>query len=218
MDVINLGYAKGEVEPDKELGCKVDNIIIPLQKIQSRTFFDHFNAISATEPVSSFRLKRLFNLNNDECRSVYELPFKVTLDSRLRWLQHRITHGILVTNRWLHWVGIKDDDTCMYCDHVETFAHLYTGCDVINIFWDDISANISFMSRLNVFEKLHGHIGKIENFMLINQWLITACQCIYVCRGTCKVPNFYHFKKMIAVTMAHEKVNAIEQDKINLYL
>ena len=70
---------------------------IPLQQIQSCTFYDHFNAISSTEPVSSFRLKRLFNLNNDECRSLYELPFKVTLDGRLRWLQYRIIHGILVT-------------------------------------------------------------------------------------------------------------------------
>ena len=62
LDAINLGYAKGEVEPDKELGCNVDNILIPLQKIQSRTFYGHFNAISSSEPVSSFRLKRLFNL------------------------------------------------------------------------------------------------------------------------------------------------------------
>ena len=56
--------------------------------------------------------------------------------------------------------------TPQYCDPVETIAHLYTGCDVINIFWDDISANISFMPRL---EKLHGHISIIENFMFINK-------------------------------------------------
>ena len=103
----------------------------------------------------------LFNLNDDECRSVYELPFKVALDSRLRWLQYRITHGFLVTNSWLQRVGIKDDDTCMYCDQVETIAHLYTGCDVMNLLWDDISANISVMPKLNVFEKLYGHIGII---------------------------------------------------------
>ena len=106
----------------------------------------------------------------------------------------------------------------MYRDQVETIAHLYTGCDVINIFWDDISANISFMPRLNVFEKLYGHIGIIENFMLINQLLIIARQCIYVCKGTGKVPNFYHFKNMIAVTMTLEKVNAIQQDKIDVFL
>ena len=123
-------------------------------------------------------------------------------------------YGILVANSWLHRVGIKDDDTCMYCDQVETIAHLYTGCDVINIFWD-ISANISFMPKLNVFEKLYSHIGIIDNFMLINQLLIIARQCIYVCRGTGNVPSF---KNMITVTMALEKVNAIQQDKIDLYL
>ena len=83
---------------------------------------------------------------------------------------------------------------------------------------DDTSANISSMPRLSVFEKLYGHIGIIENFMLITQLLIIARQCIYVCRGTGKVPNFYHFKNMIAVTMALEKVNAIQQDKIDFYL
>ena len=46
-----------------------------------------------------------------------------------------------MTNSWLHKVGIKDDDTCTYCDQVETIAHLYTGCDVINLFLDDISAS-----------------------------------------------------------------------------
>ena len=48
--------------------------------------------------------------------------------------------------------------------------------------------------------------------------LIIARQCIYVCRGIGKVPNFHHFKNMIAVTMALMKVNAIQQDKIDLYL
>ena len=218
LDVINLGYVKGVVEPEKELGCNVNNLFIPLQKIQSRIFYDHFNAISSIEPVTSFRLKRMFNLNNNDCCSVYELPFKVTLDSKLRWLQYRIIHGILVTNSWLHRVGIKDDNTCVFCDQVETIVHLYTECDVINMFWDDVSATISFMPRLNVFEKLYGLISLTDNNMLINQLLIIARQCIYVSRGTGKVPNFHHFKNMIVATMALEKVIAIQQDKIDLYL
>ena len=74
------------------------------------------------------------------------------------------------------------------------------------------------MPRLSVFENLYCHIGIIENFMLITQLLIIARQCIYVCRGSDKVPNFYHFKNMLAVIMVLEKVNAIQQDKIDFYL
>ena len=54
--------------------------------------------------------------------------------------------------------------------------------------------------------------------MLINYLLIIARQYIYVCRGTGKVHNFHYFKNMIAVTMALEKVNAIQQDKSDLFL
>ena len=111
------------------MGCTLSHKFIPLDKIKSRDFYNHYNSNDYT--VCSFKLKNTFHLDDIDCNNVYELAFKVTLDSKLRWLQHRILHGILVTNSWLCKVGIKDDNTCVYCDQDESIVHLYTSCNVV---------------------------------------------------------------------------------------
>lgn len=89
-----------------------------------------------------------------------------------------ITHGMLVTNSR---VGIKDDDTCMFCYQKKkkknNCSFVYC-CNVINTFWDAVVTNIRFMLPLSVFSKLYGHFEENENFTIINQLLIIARRCI----------------------------------------
>jgi len=207
-----------QVETDKGVGCHLDDTFITLDKVKSRDFYRYFNSKCSTEPVSSARLKRVFSLDNNECCSVYEIPFICTLDSRLRWLQYRITHGILVTNSWLKTVGIKDVDTCVYCDQRETIEHLYTECNVVNTFWSDVGSMIHFLPNLNSFVKLYGHIASGDKFHLINQVLLIARQCIYVCRCVGKIPTLNFFKNLLKVTMCLERVIALKRDKLDFHL
>ena len=122
------------------MGCTLSHKCIPLDKIKSCDFYNHYNSNDYIAPVCYFKLNFfsssrpdifVSDLDDIDCKNVYELAFKVTLDSKLRWLQYRILHGILVTNSWLCKVGIKDDNTCVYCDQDESIVHLYTSCNVV---------------------------------------------------------------------------------------
>ena len=207
---------KGDIDVD--YGCYLNDTFVTFDKVKSHDFYQHFLLKSAVEPSSSYRLKRVYHASDIECMCVYELPFKVTLDCKLRWLQYRITHGILVTNSWLHKIGFVEDDKCVFCDSSETIEHLYTECTVVNTFWNDISNWANFMPELNDFKKLYGDISTDDHLTLINQLLLIARHCIYVSRCTEKNPTLNHFKNMIKVTMCLEKVIALKYDKMNFHL
>ena len=64
------------------------------------------------------------------------LPWKTTIDSRLRWMQFRINHFILPTNKWLHRIGLVDSPICKRCNtHIETMDHMIVECPKVNEFW-----------------------------------------------------------------------------------
>jgi hypothetical protein len=58
-------------------------------------------------------------------KKVYNLPFKVTKNTKLQWLQNRINHHILVTNYFLLKVKIIDNPDCTFCHtKSETVLHI----------------------------------------------------------------------------------------------
>ena len=202
---------------DDNILCKV-NCYIPLSKIKSRDFYQHFNSSNYTDPTCNVNLRQKFNLSNEECKKVFELPFKVTLDSKLRWLQYRIIHGILVTNKWLFKVGISVSDKCVYCDEVETIDHIFTSCHVVKKFWDSICAHLSFMPDLNDFGKIYGVLEPSDNQALFNQILIIIRQCIYNSKHKGVVPNLSLLKNMIKNTVRIEENIAKKIDKLHIHV
>ena len=61
-----------------------------------------------------------------------------------------------------------------------SIVHLYSSCQVINIFWDDIFTNINAMANsLTPFKKLITGTYGNKNYTLINKLLIIGRCCIY---------------------------------------
>ena len=67
------------------------------------------------------------------------MPFKVTKEISLRWLQVRINHRILGTNYYLsnkNQVNLVESDRCTFCqEHVETIKHIFGECEQVEYFW-----------------------------------------------------------------------------------
>ena len=58
-------------------------------------------------------------------KKVYNLPFKVTKNTKLQWLQNRINHHILVTNYFLLKVKIIDNPDCTFCHQIRNCPTSY---------------------------------------------------------------------------------------------
>ena len=60
---------------------------------------------------------------------IFELPFKITRDSKLQWLQFQTLHRILPTNYYLHKLKLIESPNCSFCrKHPETIDHLFVEC------------------------------------------------------------------------------------------
>ena len=70
-------------------------------------------------------------------RAVYELPFKITIENKLRSFQFKLIHNILPTNQRLWKMNVKSSPKCEQCDApCETTSHLFYECPAVKMFWE----------------------------------------------------------------------------------
>ena len=76
---------------------------------------------------------------NISTKAVYELPFKVTMENKLRCFQYKVVHNILPTNSNLYNMKLRTSPSCDCCSHPhENLVHLLYECPVIQIFWQRV--------------------------------------------------------------------------------
>ena len=58
--------------------------------------------------------------------NTYRLPFLCTTETKLRVFQFKFLHRRIATNDFLHKIGIRQVDSCSFCDNTtETLVHLF---------------------------------------------------------------------------------------------
>ena len=67
--------------------------------------------------------------------AVYELPFKITIENKLRSFQFKLIHNILPTNQRLWKMNVNSSPKCEQCDaHCETISHMFYECPAVKRF------------------------------------------------------------------------------------
>ena len=71
---------------------------------------------------------------------VYSLPFKITLDTKLREFHYKILHRIYYTTVMLFKFGLSETPLCYFCDEeLETLEHFLFHCKKVNTFWNELN-------------------------------------------------------------------------------
>ena len=71
-----------------------------------------------------------------EWENIFELPFKVSQESKLWWLQFRILHRLFPYNYYLHRLKLVDSQLCAFCKRdLETIDHLFVECPCVKELW-----------------------------------------------------------------------------------
>ncbi len=166
-----------------------------------------------TVPTGQIKWSNILEIEESQWREIFSLPFKLTANTKLQWLQFRINHYILATNKYLCKVNITDDPNCTFCkDEVETIEHLFWNCDVIQNFVEQIDnwllsngVSIPFTKTRFIFGNT-SHVVKGEASNLI---ILSIKQYIYNTRCykkklslhafIAKLKDFYNLEKCIAV-------------------
>ena len=129
-------------------------------------------AISKIDWIKSFKILKL------SCK-----------DTKLYWLQFRINHSTLTTDRSVSKYNGEQSHLCTFCKgYSETIQHLFWTCPKVNIFWKNIeriinnrcahSHNFHFNEKLVLF----GHSAEVQTDIICDLIGLIAKYYIYRCK------------------------------------
>jgi hypothetical protein len=193
---------------------------ILLQDRGCRNIYDSF-CVKKVLPNARLKWENEIISHHINWKMVYQLPFKISKDSKLQWFQYRINNRILGTNYLLKKMGIKGNDSCTFCgSSPETLSHLFWDCDIVKNFWKNIQDWVNQTCPFIRLElsKQDAILGNLKHSVAISNIILIARLHIYQNKMKLDRPSIQSFKKNVSLLFATEKYNAIKQlniDKFN---
>ncbi len=150
---------------------------------------------------------------------VFRLPFKTTLDTQLRFFQYRINHRILGTNSLLHKIGIRNTNSCTFCQREsETIEHLLWNCPITQTFissfknWVINNCNSINTIDLTIASFL---FGTMQYGTVFNKILMRTKLYIYKCKMREITPAINGLKFDIRYLFDIENTIALKESNLN---
>ncbi len=158
-------------------------------------------------------------MSDVECSNLFLLPFKVTLDTKLRWFQYRVVHNILPTNAWLKKIGITNSDFCTFCQRdKETVKHLFVECNKVIDIWQQIRNKWTILRGLNTFNICYGMLDSgNDNFMVINHITFMFKWYVYKYRVNQTNFSFNAFIRLVDSTIELEYFCAQRKSALDIH-
>jgi len=76
------------------------------------------------------------NAHEDLWPNIFYNAFNTTQDTKLQTFQFKIIHRLIVCNKKLSDMKIKDDPKCDHCDEIDDLLHFFLFCPKANQFWN----------------------------------------------------------------------------------
>ena len=92
------------------------------------------------QPTAQKSMESVLQRNTTDWATVYLLPQKTTIESRVRIFQYKILNNILYLNNRLHKFGYIESPLCSLSNSErETMTHLFCHCSKTIQFWSSLS-------------------------------------------------------------------------------
>ena len=120
---------------------RIEGKKVNFQNLKSKSLYDSFVSKISSIPTAQKKYNEAFSTYTSQLdwEKIYLLPFKTTLDSKLREFQYKILNRILCTNKMLFKFKKVDSPLCDFCEkELETIEHLFFHCTKVCTFWDDL--------------------------------------------------------------------------------
>ena len=154
---------------------------------------------------------------------IYETPFKLTKNSKVQMTQYKIIHRILAVNHNLKkWEKI-DNETCDYCDEIDTIEHFLYQCPKTTTLWESIQTwwktNFQFKIDISVLEIIFGlpNENNEKTINLYNYIILYAKYYIYITKKKGKQLHMYEFLLTIKKELTYKKNRLAELNQTNKF-
>ena len=185
-----------------------------LQGKNSKTVYRKLNNKAIQRPTSEQKFIG-YNITEENWKNIYKLPFLVTIDSKSRAFQFKISHNIYYTNKKLNLVKIKDSSACSFCkSEEESLQHLFIECKYVKPIWNDLQIFMNESFRDD--EKLFGKYEHIDDnaYDLDSHITIITKQSIHDSRIRHSLPSFNEVKNKIIEIENIERQIALRNFKL----
>ena len=143
------------------------------------------------QPTAQRSIERILQINNIDWATVYLLPQKTTIESRMSIFQYRILNNILYLKSGLYKLGYVESTMCSVCNsETETMTHLFCHCSKTDHMWNSLTSWCKRCLTLPVLEPSTAILGfcdiRDEKRKLINHILILLKFFLYANRNQIK--------------------------------
>ena len=146
--------------------------------------------------------------------TIHTIPFKCTIDTKLRNFQYKFLMRVIPTNKFLFKCSKVSTNLCDFCyQHIETQAHLFYECYIVQEFWNQFRNYLTEngmnmnVTKENIFL---GICEKDRDF--VNFLIICAKHYIYCCKYRLAHPTIQGFKNTIKQKEHIEKLIALHNN------
>ena len=155
------------------------------------------------QPTAQRSIKRILQMKNIDWATVYLLPQKTTIESRMRIFQYKILNNILYLNNRLYKFGYVKSLMCSLCNsETETMTRLFRHCSKTDQMWNSLTSWCKGGLTLPVLEPSAAILGffdiRDEKRKLINHILILFKVFLYANRKIKHAVNFHALKLFIS--------------------
>lgn len=158
---------------------------------------------------------------NLDWKRINLMPFKCTIDTKLRSFQLKFVKRIIPTNTLLYKYKITNSTLCDFCNSdTETLKHMYWECHVIQNFWSRVSSFLNqkgFQISLNFRTVCFGIQEKSEDQNLINMIILLAKYYIFKCKIEKSIPSPDPFFIYLKERKIMEFYIASAKNKVNMH-
>ena len=113
-------------------------------------------------------------------KCIFLIPYKATVETKLREFQFKILHRIIATKKFLLKINLTDDNKCFFCKtEIEDLLHLFFNCSYVQQLWGSLKQWLGSL-HVQVFDWslkdiLLGIIGEnpvINHIIIITKYFI----------------------------------------------
>ena len=154
--------------------------------------------------------------------AVYDLPFKITIEIKLRSFQFKLIQNIIPTNQHLWKMNIKASPQCEECNFpTETMTHKFYECPPVKLFWKDVLNWWNSKRSENIIpnsnEILYSYKPESTSFHAFNHYLFMARYYIHLARNKSETPKLEVFIVLLETEIQCEQEIAIKNGNLNKY-
>ena len=110
-----------------------------IETVVSRTLYRELRNRVITPPTAQLNFNTHYVNDVLEWKEIYSLPFRTSLDTKLREFQYKLLNRCLVINSFLNKIGIIPSPASSFCGELnESLEHFFICCRYAKDFWAEV--------------------------------------------------------------------------------